>query len=229
VPDTLAVTNSVNSGNGRPEAVCHLLSSCVHASITGKSDCKVFEWSDKFQRCAIVREGGNRRSIPLLKKTMTLVLSVSSLNTWNVYSQPKDDGLCSAPPIRCRNTQDSTRRIKIRKTFQCVGIRWLGGRSLHTTRSIAQKFLGVVLNVSSHIAFGRWGRLVGLLYSCTERHAFGCISNLCGRAWHLLLFSRGNTCKFRKWVASVFLYNVFLDQFLWYLCSTLWTDGLKPF
>jgi len=29
-----------------------------------------------------------------------------------------------------------------------------------------------------HLAFGRWGRLVGLLYGCTERHPFGCTSNL---------------------------------------------------
>ena len=57
--DTLAVTNSVNSGNGRPEVVCHLLSSCEHAFITSKSDSKVFEFSGKF--CAVVREGGNRR------------------------------------------------------------------------------------------------------------------------------------------------------------------------
>jgi len=64
VCDTLAVTNSVNSGNGRPEVVCHLLSSCVHASITSKSDPKVFELSDKFQRCAVVREGGNHRVTP---------------------------------------------------------------------------------------------------------------------------------------------------------------------
>jgi len=32
------------------------------------------------------------------------------------------------------------------------------------------------------LASGKWGRLVGLLYGCTEQHAFGCISNLCGRA-----------------------------------------------
>jgi len=62
VLDTLAVTNSVNSGNGRPEVVCHLLiSSCGHASITSKSDSKVFEFSEKFQRCAVVRERGNCR------------------------------------------------------------------------------------------------------------------------------------------------------------------------
>ena len=61
VLDTLAVTNSVNSG--RPEFVCHLLSSCEHASITSKSDFMAFEMSDKFQRCAVVREGGNRRSV----------------------------------------------------------------------------------------------------------------------------------------------------------------------
>ena len=61
VLDTLAVTKSVNSGNGRPEVVCHLLSICEHASITSKTEFKVFEFSDKFQRCAVVREGGNRR------------------------------------------------------------------------------------------------------------------------------------------------------------------------
>jgi hypothetical protein len=32
-----------------------------------------------------------------------------------------------------------------------VGIRWLGGKSLHTTRIIAQMFFGVVFNVSSHL------------------------------------------------------------------------------
>jgi hypothetical protein len=52
--DALAVTSSVHSGYGRPEVVCHLLSSCVHASITSKSDSKVFELCDKFQRCAVV-------------------------------------------------------------------------------------------------------------------------------------------------------------------------------
>ena len=64
VLDTLAVTDSVNSGNGGPEFVCHLLSSCERASITSKSDSKVFDFCDKFQRCAVVREGGNRRVAP---------------------------------------------------------------------------------------------------------------------------------------------------------------------
>ena len=32
-----------------------------------------------------------------------------------------------------------------------MGIRWLGGRSLHTTRSTAQIFVGVVFNVSSYL------------------------------------------------------------------------------
>jgi len=63
--DSLAATSSVNSGYGIPEVVCHLLSSCVHAFITSKSDSKVFELIDKFQRYAVVREkGGNGRSIP---------------------------------------------------------------------------------------------------------------------------------------------------------------------
>jgi hypothetical protein len=73
VHDTLAVTNSVNSGNGRPEVVCHLLGSCEYASITSKSDSKVFKLSDKFQRCAVVKVG--IAELPLLKKTMTFVLS----------------------------------------------------------------------------------------------------------------------------------------------------------
>jgi hypothetical protein len=30
-----------------------------------------------------------------------------------------------------------------------VGVRWLGGRSLHTTKSIALKLIGVVFNISS--------------------------------------------------------------------------------
>jgi hypothetical protein len=32
-----------------------------------------------------------------------------------------------------------------------VGIRWLGGRSLHTTRCIALMFLGNVFNISSRL------------------------------------------------------------------------------
>ena len=37
---------------------------CMLTSIPNKSDSKVFELSEKFQRCAVVREGGNRRFIP---------------------------------------------------------------------------------------------------------------------------------------------------------------------
>jgi len=55
--NTFSVTSFVNSGYSRLEVVCHLLSSCVHASITSKSDSKIFVLSDKFQRCAVVREG----------------------------------------------------------------------------------------------------------------------------------------------------------------------------
>jgi len=62
VCDTLARTGSVNCSYGEPQVVCHLLSSCVHASITSKSDSKVFELNDKFQGCAVVFEGKNRRN-----------------------------------------------------------------------------------------------------------------------------------------------------------------------
>jgi len=79
------------------------------------------------------------------------------------------------------------------------------------------------------IASGRWGRLVGEnLYSCTERHTFRCISNLCGRAWHIHLFSRGDTCIFPKWVTCAFFNNAFLDEFLVFcveLCGLMvWKD-----
>ena len=85
---SLAVTSSVNSGNGRPEVVSCLLSSCVHASITSKSESKVFELSDKFRRYAIVREGGNHRNIPaeenhvviVQKKTMQAVKGTPHIN-----------------------------------------------------------------------------------------------------------------------------------------------------
>jgi hypothetical protein len=40
-----------------------------------------------------------------------------------------------------RHTQHPTWRIKV-KSFS-VGIRWLGGTSLHTTRSIAQIIVGL--------------------------------------------------------------------------------------
>jgi len=41
-----------------------IFSAAEHASITSKSDYKVFEFSDKLQRCAVVCEGGNCRSSP---------------------------------------------------------------------------------------------------------------------------------------------------------------------
>jgi len=50
---------------------------------------------------------------------------------------------------------------KIREAFQWSGIRWLGGRGLHTTRSIAQKFLRVAFNVASDLN-GYWCRPVGV-------------------------------------------------------------------
>ena len=47
VCDTLARTGSVNSSYCEPQVVCHLLSCCVHTSITSESESKVFEMSDK--------------------------------------------------------------------------------------------------------------------------------------------------------------------------------------
>jgi len=57
--------------------------------------------------------------------------------------------LCSAPPDGCRDTT-SYLENNIRDIFS--GIKWLGGRVLHTTRSTAQIFVGVVLNLSSHVS-----------------------------------------------------------------------------
>jgi len=77
--DTLAVTNSVNSGNGRPEVVCHLLSSCEHASITSKSDSKVFEFSTSSRGVLSYVKVGIVE-LPLLKVIMTFVSPVLSLS-----------------------------------------------------------------------------------------------------------------------------------------------------
>ena len=60
------------------------------------------------------------------------------------------------------------------------------------------------------LAYGYYGRLVGLLYGCTERHVAGCISNLCGRAWHSSFIQRW----YVHFLMSFFLDNAFLDQFL---------------
>jgi len=43
VCDTLARTGSVNSSYREPQVVCHLLSCCVHTSITSESESKVFK------------------------------------------------------------------------------------------------------------------------------------------------------------------------------------------
>jgi hypothetical protein len=67
------------------------------------------------------------------------------------------------------------------------------------------------------LASDRWGRssVSLLLYGCTERHAFGCMSNLCGKAWHFSFLQRWHLHVF-KWVTYVFLKNALLDQFLVY-------------
>jgi len=61
----------------------------------------------------------------------------------------KDVVLCPAPPHGCQDTQHPTWRIQEERVFS--EIRWLGGRGLHTTRSIALISLGVVFNVSSYL------------------------------------------------------------------------------
>jgi len=46
---------------------------------------------------------------------------------------------------------ETTSYLENKKRSFSVGIGWLRGRSLRTTRNIAQIFLGVVFNVSSHL------------------------------------------------------------------------------
>jgi len=62
----------------------------------------------------------------------------------------KDAVLCPAPPNGRKATQHPTWRIKKQDGFS-MGIRRLGDRGLHTARSVAQIFVGVVFNVSSHL------------------------------------------------------------------------------
>jgi hypothetical protein len=62
-------------------------------------------------------------------------------------------------------------------------------------------------------AFGSGGRLVGLLYGCTERYAFGFILN-CAAEHTIYLFSKGI-------LSYVYFDNAFLDQFLLVFCVAL--------
>jgi hypothetical protein len=50
----------------------------------------------------------------------------------------------------------TTSHLKNKNKKFSVGIRWLGGRSLHTTRSIAQIFVGVVINAVSSVKILLW-------------------------------------------------------------------------
>ena len=117
-------------------------------------------------------------------------LACSDMNTWSLlnfrelwvaaFNEKKktvsDVVLCSAPPDGCREQHTTSHLEHIDKRIFSMGIRWLGDRSLHTTRNIAQIIVGVVFVVSSQL-FNfccRGGRLVGHLYGCTERHAFSC-------------------------------------------------------
>ena len=77
------------------------------------------------------------------------------------------------------------------------------------------------------LASGRWGRLVGFLYGCTEWHVFGCISNLCGRAWHFSLLQKWHS-HFSKVSYSCLSKQNLPWSVLAVLCSTLWTNGLEP-
>ena len=47
--------------------------------------------------------------------------------------------------------RSTTSHLENKKKSFSVGGRWLEGRSLHTTRSVAHIFVGVVFNVLSHL------------------------------------------------------------------------------
>jgi hypothetical protein len=56
--------------------------------------------------------------------------------------------MCFAQLNGCRVTQHPTLRVKRGKvSYQLGSARWSWGKGLHTTKSSAQMFLGVVLNV----------------------------------------------------------------------------------
>ena len=83
--DTFAVTSSVNSGYGRPEVVCHLLSSCEHASTTSKSDFKVLEFSNKFEMCRRTWRWESQ-SYPCWRRPWLLFCQCSAWALWKVHS-----------------------------------------------------------------------------------------------------------------------------------------------
>ena len=62
-----------------------------------------------------------------------------------------------------------------------------------------------------HLAFGRWGRLMGLFDNCIKRHAFGCIPDPYGRAWYLSILQRWYLHLSK--LSYLCLDNACLDQF----------------
>jgi hypothetical protein len=84
----------------------------------------------------------------------------------------------SAPFNGCRDTQHPAWRLLIdRKVFS--GDR-LGGRSLHTTRSIAQIFVGLC----------SMSRLIYLILLCRHKFSISAANSLCGCCkWYLMLLA----------------------------------------
>ena len=80
----------------------------------------------------------------------------------------------------------STSHLENKQNNYLVGIRWLGGMGLHTTRSFAQIFVGVVFNVSSHL----YDFCCGYFFMSAVKLR-GCgVGSLCGCCkWCLLLLA----------------------------------------
>jgi hypothetical protein len=80
------------------------------------------------------------------RKGKRMQIVVCTQHNWRGLG--KNVVMCSAPPNGCRDIQHPTWR---RNEKFLSGDQVVRGRSLHTTRSIAQIFVGVVLDVSSHL------------------------------------------------------------------------------
>jgi hypothetical protein len=94
--------------------------------------------------------------VHFLTFTVTTWIRKGCCFVYNIPGIRRDVVLYSAPPNGCKDTtsiwiqSNGCKDIKKRRSFS-VGIRWLEAEACTPNRAIAQIFVGLVLNVLSHL------------------------------------------------------------------------------
>jgi len=121
---------------------------------------------------------------------------------WRVL--PKDRECCRNRKKCCKKCMEIIKNIILRMKEKMVSwhSRHVSARMRTHARTCTHKRKLLVARLQPlydryRLASDRWGRssVSLLLYGCTERHAFVCMSNLCSKTWHFSFF-QGYTCIF---------------------------------